>query len=81
MSLLIRFPFLLATIPLSGKINIYLCKNILYKVSKKYKTWDVNDVVLIFLLLTLDKFHFSGAFIIDFKQVYADWFVSFFETF
>ena len=48
----------------------------LFKVNDRYQN-DVNDVALVFLLLTLSRFHtFSGISTVDIKLVKTDWEIS-----
>ena len=57
----------------SKPANIYLFKVTIKTLEKGVK--HVDDVVLLFLLLTLNIFHtfFSGVSIVDFEQVNVSW--------
>ena len=51
-----------------------LKKSVAYKKNRVNHENDVNGVVLVFLLLTLNIFHtFFSVFVVDFEQVNVSW--------
>ena len=51
-----------------------LKKSVAYKKNRVNHENDVNGVVLVFLLLTLNIFHtFFSVFVVDFEQVNVNW--------